>query len=143
MATTPAHNQPDTLHLVLFYPAHEPRKSDPNYRYFREAKTRMKKAGLLKCVVPGCGFPGPIELHHARVEFALQNGIDLQEFNTLYGLHLSDQEFLVYIESEGNLEPLCPTHHRGALGVHSMPEPQWVALRVWQKDLPPPAKKTL
>lgn len=137
--TTPAHEQALNLHLVLFYPPHEPRRSDPHYKFFNAAKRRMKAKGLLRCAIPGCTFPGPIELHHAKVEFALQNGVDLALFNEEYGLHLDDEGFLRYIEEEGNLEPLCPTHHRGALGVHCQPEPQWVALRVWQKGLPPPA----
>lgn len=138
---TPAHEQGLDLNLTLYYPEHAPRKDDPNYKYFNAAKRRMKAKGLLVCAIKGCTQPAPIELHHSRVEFALQNGIDVEKFNELYGLHLDDTSFKVYIEEEGNLEPLCSLHHRGALGVHSMPEPQWRAFRVWRDGVEPPAKR--
>jgi hypothetical protein len=135
-----AHSQGFSLHLSLFYPDHEPREQDPHYPFFRAARRRIQAAGRLHCVIPGCHLAGAIELHHSKVEFALQNGIDVPEFNRLYGLHLDAASFLEWIEGEGNLEPLCVSHHRGALGVHCMPEPAWVAMRAWRQDLAPPAR---
>ncbi len=137
---TDAHDQRTTVHLLEHIPQHEPREGDPHYHLFNEAKRRMKAAGLLKCAIAGCTYPGPIELHHSKIEFSLQGGVDLDKFNQFYGLHLSSTAFADYIEGEGNLEPLCSVHHRTRLGVHELPEPFWQAIRVWRADLLPPAE---
>ncbi len=137
---TDAHDQRTTIHLLEHIPQHEPRQSDPHYHLFNEAKRRMRAAGLLKCAIAGCTYPGPIELHHSKIEFSLQGGVDLDKFNRFYGLHLGSTAFADYIEGEGNLEPLCPTHHRTRLGVHELPEPFWQAIRVWRATLQPPAE---
>lgn len=80
-------------------------------------------------------------MHHSKVEFSLQGGVDLEKFNEAYGLHLADDEaFRAYIEGPGNAEILCPTHHRTRLGVHELPEPLWLAIRVWRADMVPPAE---
>ena len=135
-----AHDQKTTIHLLEHIPAHEPRESDPHYHLFNQVKARMKSAGLLKCAIFGCQYPGPIELHHSKIEFSLVGGVDLAKFNELYGLHLDDQSFQDYVESEGNLECLCSVHHRTRLGIHELPEPFWNAIRVWRGDLQPPAE---
>lgn len=129
---TAAHDQTVTLHIVEHYPAHEPRENDPHYAAFHRARERMKRAGLLRCVIAGCTFPGPIELHHSHVEFALQNGVDIGKLDEAYGLHLDEASFADWINSPANLEALCPQHHRGALGVHCLPGPVWEPLRVWR-----------
>ena len=138
---TDAHVQHLTLHLIESVPAHEPRATDPYYKVFAESKARIRKLGLLVCVIPGCQYPGPIELHHDKVEFAFQAGVDLDLFNDAYGLHLTnDDEFRTYIETPGNLEPLCAMHHRTHLGIHAMPGPLWGLIRVWRADIAPPAE---
>lgn len=130
MAVTPAHEQEITIRLIERWPDHEPRKDDPHYKYFRAAKARLKRQGLLKCQVDSDYHAGNVELHHVLVEFAHANDVDVEKFNRLYGLHLDDESFRRYIEEEGNLEPLCTLHHRGQEGVHSLPEPEWHVLRV-------------
>jgi hypothetical protein len=138
---TDAHDQSLTLRLIEHVPPHEPRESDPYYHLFRETKDRMRRLGLLRCAIPGCQYPGPIELHHEKVEFAFQAGVDLARFNDAYGLHLNDDdEFRAYIEGPGNLEPLCAVHHRTHLGVHAMPGPLWGLVRVWKDGTAPPAE---
>lgn len=138
---TDAHDQRLTLHLMTHVPEHLPREADPHYGIFIRARARMKSLGLLKCNIPDCTFGGPVELHHDKVEFSLQGGVDMAKFNRAYGLHLhDDEEFKAYIEGPGNLEPLCVPHHRSYLGVHSLPTPFWNALRVWKDDLAPPAE---
>lgn len=119
-----------TIRFIETYPDHTPRSSDPNYKYFNQAKERLKKAGLMKCVVDSNYHYGQIELHHDKVEFAHQKDVDVTKLNELYGLHLNDQDFQQWIEGEGNLEPLCTLHHRGQEGVHSLPQPEWGILRV-------------
>ncbi len=139
--TVPAHDQKTTIHLWEHVQGHEPRASDPHYKLFEQAKARLTKLGLMVCAIPDCTFPGPMEIHHDKVEFSEQGGVDLAKFNQYYGLHLADDEaFRVYVESEGNLEVLCPTHHRTRLGIHELPGPFWNVLRVWKSALPPPAE---
>jgi hypothetical protein len=131
-----AHQARQTLHFVWHYPDHEPRKSDPHYGDFQAAKKRLKEQGLWRCVV--CGSAEQVQLHHAHVEFSLQNGVDVGRLNEALGLHLGTDEFAAWIDSPGNLEPLCRTHHTGTEGVHQLCAPAWEALRVWRRDLPPP-----
>jgi hypothetical protein len=126
---TAPHQQEVVIRFIERWPAHEPREKDPHYKLFHQAKARLKRQGLLVCQVESDYHYGQIELHHSKVEFAHANDIDLEKFNHAYGLHLSDEEFQEYIEQEGNLEPLCTLHHRGQEGVHSLPEPEWNALR--------------
>lgn len=136
-----AHNQKTTIHIWEHIQPHEPRKSDPHYSIFLRTKRRLQRQRLMKCAIPGCSFPGPMELHHRKVEFSEQGGVDLVKFNEYYGLNLADDEaFKEYIEGPGNLEVLCPTHHRTRLGVHELPGPFWEILRVWKDELPPPAE---
>lgn len=137
---TAAHVEHVRMLMALAYPEHDPREHDPHYHFFNAARRRMKEKGLLVCAIKTpIHSPGPIELHHDKVEYSLQNGIDLDKFNELYGLHLDDEGFKQFIEEEGNLEPLCALHHRGAIGVHSMLAPQWNAYRVWKDGLAAPS----
>lgn len=131
---TDAHQQTVTIRFIERWPAHEPREHDPHYRFFNAAKRRLKRQGLLKCNVQADHHYGQIELHHSLVEFAHINDIDLDKFNHEYGLHLTDEEFQAYVESENGLEPLCTEHHRGTHGVHSLPEPEWRVLRTSRDD---------
>lgn len=145
-AATPAHTQSTTLHVAEWYPAHGPRESDPHYHLFHEAHARLLKAGKLVCWV--CGKDGaasgkPIELHHAKVEFALANGIDLPRFEAAFPelepiIHGDEDAFLSWIEGEGNLLCLCKLHHTGVEGIHNLPYPIWECLRYWRADLPLP-----
>lgn len=133
-----AHEQRLTVHILEHFPAHEPRESDPHYHLFNEVKRRMKAMGLWKCVV--CGSIEDVELHHSEVEFAYANGISVEKVNELLGLHLTEDDFVVWIESPANLEPLCRAHHRGLYAVHSLPEPVWNAVRLWKDGMEPPAE---
>jgi len=139
---TDAHEQQIVLNFIERWPAHEPRESDPNYRYFHAAKKRMKEAGLLVCNVKAAHHYGVIELHHNLVEFAHVNDIDLMKFNEVWGLHLDDAAFKAFVEGapgpdgENALEPLCTEHHRGVSGIHSLPGPDWNVLRTAKDEAP-------
>lgn len=122
--STPAHNQQETHRYVVRYPEHEPREHDPHYRDF-EAYRRAHVA-TAKCAVgehrddfSECDGEHPLELHHAHIEFALQNGVDLAWLERDYP-GVSDPDAVgAWVESGANLEFLCRTHHRGAGGVHN------------------------
>ena len=132
------HERTRRIMLVERYPAHEPRQHDPHYHAFNAARRRMRAAGLLRCTV--CGACSHVELHHAWVEFAIQNAVDVEKLDEAAGLHLSDEEFKDWVESPGNLEPLCVLHHRGLMGVHNLPEPDWRALRIQDASYAPLAQ---
>lgn len=127
---TPAHDETVTIRFIEHWPPHAPRKGDPHYAAFNAAKRRMKALGLYKCNVLSDYHYGQLEAHHSLVEFAHIEDVDVQKFDELYGLHLDDEGFKNYIESPAGLEILCELHHRGQEGVHSLPEPEWNALRV-------------
>ena len=140
-AIVAAHTQRTTLHVVECYPSHEPREGDPHYHFFNEARARLKKLGKLTCWIANGDCAGQIELHHSTCEFALANGVDVSKFASLYpefGI-TTDEQFLEFVEGEGNLTPLCKIHHTGILGCHVIPAPNWLPQRFWKSGLIAPA----
>ena len=139
----PDHIQKETIHLLKTIPDHEPREGDPHYKIFNQTRDRMEKQGLLKCWIgDGTCSAGPIELHHSKVEFCFQNGVDLTKFEERFPEFVgkTDEEFKAWIEGPGNLLGLCKKHHTGELGIHRIPYPDWEPLSFWQDGLVPPAK---
>lgn len=140
MAESDLHERIRRIQLVERFPKHEPREDDPHYAGFNLARKRMKEAGLLRCAV--CGSEERIELHHKYVEYAIQNAVDICRLDALLGLDLDAEAFAIWVESPGNLEPLCFEHHRGLLGVHNLPEPDWSAIRIQKHGIEPLASIT-
>lgn len=137
----PAHEQAMTLHVVASVPEHEPRDGDPHYKLFEQAKARLKRQGLWKCVLSDHYCAGVPELHHSHLEFSQVNASDFHKVNQALGLHLEDDdEFAAWCESPGNLEVLCSAHHRTAYGVHVLPGPLWEPMRFRKAGLEPPAR---
>lgn len=128
MSTEPhevaAHEQAETHHYVIAYPAHEPRKDDPHYRDFEEYRRRTKGTARCQFAVEvsddsECDHEHPLELHHSHVEFALQNGVDLARLEHLYPGISNPDEVGAWVESAANLTWYCRAHHRGHGGIHS------------------------
>lgn len=121
-----AHAGPQTHHYLMHYPEHPARANDPHYVDF-EAIHKAWKADPAKwvCSVGAhrndfgeCDLTKPLELHHAHVEFSLQNGVDLAWLEADYP-GISDPNTVgAWVESAPNLEVLCVFHHRGHGGVH-------------------------
>ena len=127
---TAAHDQMMTIHVETHVPDHAPREDDPHYHLFEQAKARLKRQGLWKCIIADelCG--GEPELHHTYIEFSQINEVDPKKVQESLGLHFdNDEEFQVWAESPGNLEVLCANHHRTHYGIHVIPGPLWEALR--------------
>lgn len=138
---TDAHDQGLTLHLITHVPAHEPREEDPHYHLFEQVKARMKRQRLWRCAINDNYCGGNVELHHSHIEFSQAGGVDLDKINRQLGLHLDDDgDFQEWIESPGNLEPLCAVHHRTHFGVHVIPGPLWEPLRFRAADVKPSAE---
>ncbi len=137
-----AHEQKTTLRILEFFPAHDEREGDPHYAAFRATRARLQELGKLVCWV--CGATQGIELHHNSVEFALANGIDLTRFHEKFpefaGATQTEEAFLAWVESEGNLLALCVDHHRGPHGIHCLPFPCWRALAIWRDGLELPGR---
>lgn len=136
-----AHEQLLTLHLRQHVEAHPPREHDPHYRLFEQAKARLKRQGLWRCVVGDELCDGQPELHHSHIEFSEINAVDPAKIERALGLHFeSDEDFQAWAESPGNLEVLCVAHHRSRYGVHVLPEPLWQAVRFKKADAAAPAE---
>jgi hypothetical protein len=120
---TPAHRQAVSNHYSIMYPAHPAREEDPHYRdfhHFHEATKRDPE--IYRCAwaketgdKSECA-DGPLELHHAHVEFALQNGIDLAHLEHAYPGISNPDEVGAWVESPVNLIWLCSFHHRSQWG---------------------------
>lgn len=131
---TAAHQQALTLHMLTHIPKHHPREEDPHYHLFEQAKARLKRQKLWKCVIDDDLCEGQPELHHTHVEFSQINQVDPKVIEKHLGLHFeNDEEFQVWVESPGNLEVLCENHHRAHYGIHVIPGPLWEAVRYRRK----------
>jgi hypothetical protein len=94
---TEAHFQDFSYHekLRLFFPKHEPRRSDPYYPLFQSAKKKLRRLDVpcWRCgvhygeltkngrVTPSNPFgASQLEAHHADLEFSLINGVDVERW---------------------------------------------------------------
>ncbi|HEU5354120.1 MAG TPA: hypothetical protein VFU65_06645 [Actinocrinis sp.] len=133
-AATAAHDQAMTLHILSHIPDHAPREDDPHYHLFEQAKARLKRQGLWKCIINDDLCDGVPELHHSYIEFSQINQVDPKKIQEALGLHFdNDEDFQVWAESPGNLEVLCVAHHRAHYGIHMIPGPLWEAVRFHKK----------
>ncbi len=116
--TVPAHDQQVTHHYLVSYPEHPARAADPHYVDFEAYRRRTKDtATCALAYTKECA--GGLELHHAHVEFSLQNGIELSWLERDYP-GISDPTTVgAWVESAANLMWYCEAHHRGPGGVHS------------------------
>lgn len=143
-ASVAAHSELITNHYLMHFPAHEPRAGDPHYVDF-ETFHRLYRPNARCYVGERIGFdeckdehgqlaPAPengeqpgLELHHAHIEFALQNAIDLAALEKDYP-GISDPDTLgKWVESGANFRWLCSYHHRGASGAHKASHSDWEA----------------
>lgn len=118
-----AHRQHVTRSYYVSYPDHAPRESDPHYRDFNEFHRRTKATAKCRFAEEigddsECDKEHPLELHHAHIEFSLQNGVDLARLEHVYPGVSNPDEVGAWVESAENLIWLCQFHHRGHGGVH-------------------------
>lgn len=122
-----AHDQNETHHYTVVFPEHPARTSDPFYKDFNAIKRAWKKdPDKWQCAVgkhrndfSECSLDKPLELHHAHIEFSLQNGVDLKWLEVDYPGVSDPTKVGEWVESADNLMVLCVNHHRGHPGVHS------------------------
>jgi hypothetical protein len=117
----PAHDQATTHHYSMHYPEHPARESDPHYKDFEHYRRATKDTAQCAFAVEtgdDSECVGGLELHHAHVEFSLQNGVDLARLEHLYPGISNPDEVGAWIETAANLIYYCAGHHRGHGGVH-------------------------
>jgi hypothetical protein len=135
------HDQMLTVHILTHVPEHSPREDDPHYHLFEQAKARLKRQGMWKCIINDDLCDGEPELHHTHVEFSQINQVDEKKIMEALGLHFdTDEDFQKWAESPGNLEVLCANHHRAHYGIHVIPGPLWEALRFHKTGTGPAAE---
>lgn len=117
-----AHDQATTRRYTMHYPAHPARTDDPHYKDFNEFHRRTHDTAVCQFAVDREGDDsechGGLELHHAHVEFSLQNGVDLVLLEADYPGVSNPDEIGAWVESAQNLIWLCAGHHRGHGGIH-------------------------
>lgn len=141
----PAHQQGQTHHYVVHFPPHPPRESDPHYKdfnhYHRQTRATARcwigervgysdcrDAQGRPCPPPDGGGEQPgLELHHAHVEFSLQQGVSLEALEKDYPGISNPDEVGAWVESADNFRWLCAFHHRGAGGAHTASHSDWEA----------------
>ena len=127
---TEAHTGAQLHKYLLHFPPHPARADDPHYTDFNAYHRKYHDTAV--CFVGAkigkahCS-DGPLELHHAHVEFSLQNGVDLAALESDYPGISDPDKVGVWIESDQNFRWLCPYHHRGAAGAHTAAHADWEA----------------
>lgn len=132
-----AHDQTFTHHYTIHFPAHPPRTGDPHYKDFDayHRKTRPtarcyvgQRVGFAECAdvggrpcaIDAVGTQSGLELHHAHIEFSLQNGVDLKALEVDYPGVSNADEVGAWVETAANFRWLCVYHHRGPAGAHTI-----------------------
>lgn len=125
-----AHSGAQSHKYVMHFPAHPAREDDPHYTDFNAYHRKHHDTATCyigdRVGVEHCS-DGPLELHHAHVEFSLQNGVDLKALEHDYPGISNADEVGAWIESEANFRWLCAYHHRGAAGAHTSAHADWEA----------------
>lgn len=133
-----------TLVEDVMYPEHDPRSASATYRrthqhLIYELDTPCWICGIRHSDVACFDDPAlrrhwQLETHHFNVEWASQNGLDLERL-MLDWPDLSDRDKVAeWVDSEGNMLVLCAQHHRaGRTGIHAITYPAW-RLQRWQGE---------
>jgi hypothetical protein len=81
-----------------------------------------------------------LELHHAYVEFSLQNGIELSALEKDFPGISDPSQVGAWVESDVNFRWLCVFHHRAAGGAHTASHSDWTAEQYVRGLISPPNK---
>ena len=109
---TEAHDGKVTHSYSIHYPSHPARTDDPHYADFNHYHKATHDTA--KCSIgehrndfSECSLDKPLELHHAHIEFSLQNGVDLKWLEIDYPGVSNPDEVGKWVESAENLVWLC------------------------------------
>lgn len=133
---TQAHDQQETKHYLMHFPEHAPRVGDPHYvdfNHYRQTHIQTAKCKFADSAdADQC--TGQLELHHAYIEFSLQNGVDFAVLEKDFPGISDPSQVGAWVETDQNFEWLCSFHHRGTGGAHTAAHSDFVAER-YVKDL--------
>jgi hypothetical protein len=139
-----AHTAVQAHRYIMHFPAHPARQGDPHYADF-DAYHRAHRAAARcwigertgygdcadaqghPCPAPAGGIQPGLELHHAHVEFSLQNGVSLTALEHDYPGISDPSQIGAWVETEANFRWLCAFHHRGPAGAHTASHSDWEA----------------
>jgi hypothetical protein len=138
------HVQTESHKYLMHFPDHPARKDDPHYADFNHYHKKFRSTarcfigeyiGFGECKdaqgklapAPETGEQPGLELHHAHIEFSLQNGVDLSALEKDYPGISDSSQVGAWVESGDNFMWLCAFHHRGAAGVHTAAYADWEA----------------
>lgn len=144
MSDVAAHSGAITHHYIVHYPPHPARTTDPHYVDFNHIHHTQRPTARCwvgerigfsdcrdaqgeACAIDDAGQQSGLELHHAHIEFALQQGISLTALEVDYPGVSNPDEVGAWVESALNLRWLCVFHHRGAGGAHTAAHADWEA----------------
>lgn len=139
-----AHDQAETHRYIVHFPAHPAREADPHYvdfnHYHRKTRPTARcyvgeRIGFADCrdetghpcMIDEHGKQSGLELHHAHVEFSLQNGISLTALEKDFPGISDTTNVGAWVESDVNFRWLCCWHHRGPGGAHTASHSDWEA----------------
>jgi hypothetical protein len=153
----------------LFYPPHPPRRASGAYRRVHARLVVEEGRGCAVCGVTHAVIRSPrarrdpkknpwrasaIETHHAVVEWALMNAVDVRRFNAvvvarmrgrpgadrIYAHRFTRTRMRAWIDHHpDNLMVLSDVHHRHSkVGIHSVAAPLWrvqplLNARAWKR----------
>ena len=143
-SAVPAHDGKQTHHYLVHFPAHPARTGDPHYVDFHHYHNQTRptarcyvgeRIGFDECrdaqgnpaTINDEGKQAGLELHHAHIEFSLQNGIDLAALEKDYPGVSDATDVGAWVESAINFRWLCVHHHRGPAGAHTASHADWEA----------------
>jgi hypothetical protein len=121
-----AHDQLMTNHYTIHFPPHPARTDDPHYKDFNAIHRAWKKdpekwqcfVGKMRGDYSECDYTKPLELHHAHIEFSMQNGVEFAWLEKAYPGIADPTTVGAWVETAENLMVLCVRHHRGSGGIH-------------------------
>ena len=144
MSDVEAHAAAQTHHYSMHFPEHPARTSDPHYVDFNHYHKLHRPTA--RCYIgehigfgdcrdaqfnlapaPEIGPQPGLELHHAYVEFSLQNGVNLSALEKDFPGISNITDVGAWVESDVNFRWLCAWHHRGAAGAHTASHSDWTA----------------
>lgn len=143
MSDVAAHEAKQSHTYIVHFPEHSARQDDPHYvdfdHYHRKHRATARcyvgerigfgdcrDAQGVPCVIVN-GQQSGLELHHAHVEFSLQNGVDLAALEVDHPGISNPDEVGAWVESDQNFRWLCVFHHRAAGGAHTASHSDWEA----------------
>lgn len=140
----PAHDAKQSHTYVVHFPPHPARADDPHYvdfdHYHRLHRATARcyvgeRLGFDECrdehgnavTIDANGQQSGVELHHAFVEFSLQNGVSLTALEKDFPGISDPTQVGAWVESDANFRWLCVFHHRGRGGAHTAAHSDWEA----------------